>query len=219
MIFFFVVALSWGFLAVYFEVGPIGMHLLWYSIRHIDHRMEHLLSSGRCLLDKFLHKSKKHKYPLSVADTTTATPTIDVTSKWFKSKILNALATHHACAYCNLLEWSCSSYEYIRRERVPNGRADRLTDTNWNFFFASFQVPTSSLSLCFCLPFDVKTLSRRREKKWKKAKHAKKNVHFVVGAGVLIWARQRHGKNSNFHAETRKYPALGIRLSTWFDTR
>lgn len=219
MIFFFVVALSWGFLAVYFEVGPIGMHLLWYSIRHIDHRMEHLLSSGRCLLDKFLHKSKKHKYPLSVADTTTATPTIDVTSKWFKSKILNALATHHACAYCNLLEWSCSSYEYIG---VSVCQMDERTgwQTPIEIFFSLHSKFQLRLFLSVSAYHSTSKHSHGDEKKSEKRRNMqKKNVHFVVGAGVLIWARQRHGKNSNFHAETRKYPALGIRLSTWFDTR
>lgn len=126
-----------------------------------------------------INQKNIHKYPLSVADTTTATPAIDVTSKWFKSKILNALATHNAyvlTAYCNLLEWSCSSYEYIRRERVPNGRTDRLTDTNWIFFLFFESSPNFvSFTLLVLTIWHQNTLMETRGEK-KKGETTKKKT-------------------------------------------
>lgn len=99
-------------------------------------------------------------------------PTIDVTAKWFKSKILNALATHNACAYCNLLEWSWDSYEYIRHELVPNGRTDRLTDTNWIFF--SFSPPSSNFVHFSMFVLTIWCQNTRMETREKKEGETKK---------------------------------------------
>lgn len=185
---------------MWFHLGLNPLECIRCNIRHIHHRMKHLLSSSGYLLDEFLHKSKNRNVPFHSATPTTTT--IDATSNWIKSKILNALTTHCAYAYCDLL-WlvTRNSYEYIRRERVQNGRTDRQTATNWIRFFFFFVSSFESL-----VPF---VLHVWRQNKLVGTDIKKQCFRNVAGAGVLIRTWRRHGKNLHFHAERRKHP------STW----